>query len=147
MKKLFFQILFFICILGKSTILLAGSTEVLDFETMRSLKENMDVFYVDIIKIQEKLQDQDKADWDAIYKLLGEMQQTVLEMELKDKKKIYHVYTDQLYELVRGLRKMASRKDEKITDKFEAMTNACFGCHATHRRPDVKINNQKSANL
>jgi len=128
-----------IILLCSASFVYAGQVETVDIETLRSLKENMDTFFLGTTEIQKKLGNITSDDWPFIIKNLGEMHRNVLEMDLKDRKKVYHQYTDSLYEMIRNLKKLALKKDSKRFEaSFDEMTDTCFRCHTTHRKPDIK---------
>jgi hypothetical protein len=86
---------------------------------------------LEIMKIKEK-----KPDWEAIDLTLQEMSSTLAEMQKADEKNTYKEYTDLLAAGLVDLKAQSKRRDKKIFDGIDKLSNTCFQCHAVHRPAD-----------
>ncbi len=138
MKKIFLWIgiipVFFI-----SSLLIAGGNtdpSTIEIKTTRDLKQYMYKFGslvagLEILRAKEK-----NPDWSAIEITLKEMSQNIEALQRADKKNTYKSFTDQLSAQVITLKRMNDKKDSRIYDGFDKLTNTCFQCHAVHRPAD-----------
>lgn len=147
MSKL--KILFYILIPALFFTTLQGSfayskktTKELGPEEVRStmvLKKYMSQFGtlvagMEIMKIKEK-----KIDWPAIQITLAEMQKTLTEMRAADKAGNYREFTDILQRNLDMVKVYGQKKDPKVYDSFDQLTETCFKCHAAHRPSDFPL--------
>jgi hypothetical protein len=147
MKKTFLMILFF---LGWGpALLLAYSQPAKKNPTPEQarhttyLKKYMSDFGslvagMEILQIKEK-----KPDWEAINVTLRDMEDSLYRMRMADQEGEYKAFTDVLYENLREVQAYGQKKDKKIYEAFEKMTQTCFQCHAQHRPRDYLVPKDK----
>ncbi|MFO1519688.1 MAG: hypothetical protein U1F57_08530 [bacterium] len=107
-----------------------------EIKTTRDLKQFMYKFGtlvagIEILRAKEK-----NPDWTSIDLTLKEMKENVEAMQKADKTAAYKGFTDQLSNQLIVLKKMSDKKDPKIYDGFDKLTQTCFQCHAAHRPVD-----------
>ncbi len=79
---------------------------------------------------------EEEPDWEAIGTTLKEMTESVSTMQTADTSKAYQKYTDELSAQLKILTKLNNKKDKKIYNGFDTLTQTCFQCHACHRPTD-----------
>jgi len=89
---------------------------------------------MEIMRIKEK-----KADWEAIQITLNEMTQTLDAMKKADKDGNYKEFTEALEKNLNEVKVYGKKKDIKVYEAFDDLTNTCFKCHAAHRPTDFLI--------
>src|SRR5262245_19444068 len=138
-KRLFaFAAFLFVFGLTSPLRLEAGGGPPPEFEikNSRDLKQFMNKFGtyiagIEILKVREK-----NRDWGTIDLTLKEMEQNLQALQKADTSNFYKEFTDQLATQLADLKVMSQRKDKKIFDGFDKLTNTCFQCHAVHRPSD-----------
>ena len=93
---------------------------------------------MEILHIKEK-----NPDWEAINLTLRDMEDTLYLMRQADKEGNYKEFTDVLYQNLREVQAYSEKKDKRVYDAFEKMTNTCFKCHAQHRPSDFLVPKEK----
>ncbi len=91
---------------------------------------------LEILRVKEN-----EPDWEAIDLSIRDISSTITDMQKLDKDEIYKQYTGGVALQIAELKKMSKKKDKKIYDSFDKLTNACFQCHAAHRPADFLKNN------
>jgi len=89
---------------------------------------------MEIMKHKEK-----NPDWEVIAMTLTEMRQTLEAMKKADQAGNYREFTSALDKNLAEVEKYGKKKDKKVFDSFEKLTNTCFQCHAAHRPSDFLI--------
>lgn len=97
---------------------------------------------MEIMRAKEK-----KPDWDAIAITLKEMEKTLSEMQKADQAGNYKEFTSVLESNLAEVKKYGAKKDPKIYDAFDKLTNTCFNCHAAHRPSDFLIPKEKTPRM
>lgn len=139
MKKLFLLVLLSLIL---SPGLVQAATKVpkkkpaTDLSSTTYLKKYMSDFGslvagMEILEIKGK-----NPDWEAIRTTLRDMEDTLYRMRMADKEGNYKEFTDILYQNLREVQDYAQKKDKKIYQGFDKMTNTCFQCHTEHRPKD-----------
>ncbi|MBL7685837.1 MAG: hypothetical protein JNK65_07395 [Deltaproteobacteria bacterium] len=140
MKKIKFVSLSLLCatLFLNTPLLHAGAVDPSEIEikTTRDLKKYMYKFGSMIAGIELLRSQEPKPDWKVIDLTLKDMTQTLNAMKKADKKSIYKGFTDQLEAQLEELNQLTAKKDSKIYDSFDKLTNTCFQCHAAHRPAD-----------
>lgn len=107
-----------------------------EIKTTRDLKQFMQKFGslvagMELIRIKEK-----KPDWPSIDLTVREMSAALESLQKADKTNAYKGFTDQLTAQMIVIKKLDEKKDSKIYEAFDKLTNTCFQCHAVHRPAD-----------
>lgn len=97
---------------------------------------------MEILRSKEKT-----PDWEAIGLTLGQMEKTLKEMQAADKAKNYKQFTDVLEENLKEVKAYGLKKDKRVFDSFEKLTETCFKCHAQHRPSDFLIPKDKQPRI
>ena len=123
-------------------IVFSGPTNVAvsNPEVIKSLKKYMQRFGslvagLEILRVKEN-----EPDWEAIDLSIKDIESTISEMQKLDKDEVYKQYTGAVAVQIAELKKLSKKKDKKIYDGFDKLTNACFQCHAAHRPADFLKN-------
>jgi CRISPR/Cas system CSM-associated protein Csm2 small subunit len=93
---------------------------------------------MEIMRFKEK-----KPDWEAISLTLGQMEETLNKMREADKDGSYKGFTDILDQNLKEVQSYGEKRDKKIYDSFDKLTNTCFKCHAQHRPSDYLVPKEK----
>ncbi len=97
---------------------------------------------MEIMRAKEK-----KPDWEAIAITLQEMDKTLIEMQKADRSGNYKAFTSLLEANLAEVKKYGAKKDPKVYDAFDKLTDTCFKCHAAHRPSDFLIPKEKSPRM
>ncbi|MBL7685838.1 MAG: hypothetical protein JNK65_07400 [Deltaproteobacteria bacterium] len=95
---------------------------------------NFDQLMTDLKVMQIKSKN---PDWQSLENLFEKMTQNVIDLKKYDQSKGYHAYLSRLEQTLHFLESESKRKNPNIFQKSEALTETCFGCHATHRNQDI----------
>lgn len=93
---------------------------------------------MEILRIKEK-----KPDWEAINVTLRDMEDTIQRLQAADKNNEYKEFTDALYQNLKEVQAYGEKRDKKIYEAFDKLTNTCFKCHAAHRPSDFLVPKEK----
>jgi hypothetical protein len=97
---------------------------------------------MEILRFKEK-----KPDWAAIDTTLKEMEQTLQKMRTADQTGNYKEFTDLLDQNLQEVKSYGLKRDKKVFDAFDKLTNSCFKCHAAHRPSDFPLPPQQNPKL
>lgn len=97
---------------------------------------------MEIMKLKEK-----NPDWDAIRITIQQMGQTLKQLQAADKEGNYKEFTDVLEKNLSEVKNYGDKKDKRVFDSFEKLTNTCFQCHAAHRPSDFLIPKPKEPRI
>ncbi|MBF0492729.1 MAG: hypothetical protein HQM15_08110 [Deltaproteobacteria bacterium] len=118
--------------------LISGPAIILDSnpQVIQDLKKSMYRFGslvagLEILRVKEK-----QPDWETIDVSIKEIENIIHEMQKLDKDEVYKQYTANVSSQVTELKKLSKKKDKKIYEGFDKLSNDCFQCHAAHRPAD-----------
>jgi len=136
LKKYFFAAAF--CLIILSPLMShAGPVESRpDTVSTKALKQYMSKFGALVAGLEILRTKEPKPDWAVIGISLKEMDTNLQQMLKTDKTGAYKNYTDALTEQMAELKKMNEKKDKRIYDGIDKLTDTCFKCHAAHRPGD-----------
>ncbi|MDX1386122.1 MAG: hypothetical protein R3257_00935 [bacterium] len=97
---------------------------------------------MEILRSKEKT-----PDWEAIGLTLGQMEKTLKEMQAADQAQQYKQFTDVLEANLKEVKAYGQKKDKKVFDSFQNLTETCFKCHAQHRPSDFLIPKNKQPRI
>jgi hypothetical protein len=97
---------------------------------------------MEIMKLKEK-----KPDWEAIQITIDEMDKTLKEMQAADAAGNYKEFTDVLEKNLTEVRSYGMKRNKKVYESFDKLTQTCFQCHAAHRPSDFLIPKQKDPRI
>jgi hypothetical protein len=93
-----------------------------------------------------KYKDQ-KPDWEAIDITIQEMNRTLEAMKQADQAGNYREFTDILEKNLAEVKSYGKKRDKKVFDAFDKVTDACFKCHAAHRPSDFLVPKEKEPRI
>lgn len=143
LKKLTLIILFLT--LTVSTSLEAYSNKKMDpnnpaqVRSTMLLKKYMSKFGIMVAGLEILRSKEADPDWEAIALTIQQMDKTLKEMRVADKEKNYEAFTKILESNLAEVKAYGSKKDKKVFDSFQKLTQTCFNCHAAHRPTDFLI--------
>jgi len=115
----------------------AGPVETkVDKQSTKALKQYMSKFGALVAGLEILRTKEPKPDWAVIGMTLKEMDTNLQQMLKVDKDGIYKNYTDALTQQMAELNQMNAKKDKRIYDGIDKLTDTCFKCHAAHRPGD-----------
>lgn len=88
-----------------------------------------------------------KPDWAAIEITIQEMDKTLKAMQKADAQGNYKEFTDALEKNLAEVNNYGKKKDKKVFESFDKLTNTCFKCHAAHRPSDFLIPKEKQPRI
>ena len=94
---------------------------------------------MEIMRIKESK----KPDWEAIQITIEDMAATLKKMQAADKAGNYQAFTATLEENLKEVQAFGKKKDKRVFDSFDKLTQTCFKCHAAHRPSDFPIQKKK----
>jgi cytochrome c556 len=129
-----------------STSTVNGQDEA-QFRSTILLKKYMQQFG-SLVAGMEILRSKEKSpDWEAIGLTVGQLEKTLKEMQAADKAKNYKQFTDLLENNLQEVKAYGQKKDKRVFDSFEKLTETCFKCHAQHRPSDFLIPKEKQPRI